>query len=394
MTARPGRSSRVLAAAVLSLVAAMPAVADHDHEGQIRAYVEIWNNADTAALEEVVSEDFVRHGNYGSARSREQLGDLIRGFHGFYRDLRIDLLDSFAGAEKGAMRYRFHGGYGKTSFEMAATNFSLVRFSDGKIAEEWVAGNTTDFWTSMGYRILPPGTRMVPPPVIDPPGAHAPPPPDLREEELIEYAARGSSHPPQKAGQVVVTAAVDCRLSLDGESIGGLEAGKSVLLHVAPGEHSVAASSRGGTVLFSDSIRVRRDKIARVDIAPSDRTIVDRQHGIAEDLDTGLMWQVADNGSDITQKAAAVYCDEASEGGFSDWRLPTIYELESLYAPENASRKRFHTIDAITLSGCCPWTVSPHGDFYWTFVFYNGLRYIKYESIGKFSRALCVRHAG
>jgi hypothetical protein len=36
---------------------------------------------------------------------------------------------------------------------------------------------------------------------------------------------------------------------------------------------------------------------------------------------------------------------------------------------------------------------APHGNVYWTFVFYNGLRYIKYDSIAKFSRELCVHPA-
>lgn len=36
--------------------------------------------------------------------------------------------------------------------------------------------------------------------------------------------------------------------------------------------------------------------------------------------------------------------------------------------------------------------ISGGGDFHRTFMFYNGLRYIKYRSISKFSRALLVRY--
>ena len=62
-----------------------------------------------------------------------------------------------------------------------------------------------------------------------------------------------------------------------------------------------------------------------------------------------------------------------------------------LYDPESASVKRFHTIDGVSLTGCCPWTSTPRDDFYWTFIFYNGLRYLKYDIVGKYMRALCVR---
>lgn len=394
MRSIPTRTCPWLSMLLVALLAPAPATADSVHEAQLAAYVEIWNSGDTEALDEVVTEDFTRHGNYGSADSREELATLIRGFHRFYRDLRYQLLDSFAGAEKGAIRLRFRGGYRNAGFEMDATNFSMVRFSDGKIAEEWVAGNTTDFWTSMGYRIMPPGTRMVPPPVLDPPGTHVPPRPELPTGKLAALAEQAMHDPPKKAGQIGIIAEVDCRLWLDGEPIGAIEAGSSVLLPVARGEYFVEARSRGGALLFSESVKVRRDRIERIDIAGAARAIVHREDGIAEDLQTGLMWHTEDNGDDINRGAAAAYCAESSKGGYSDWRLPSIYELETLYAPEARSSKRFKTIEGIHLSGCCPWTLSPHGDFHWTFIFYNGLRYIKHASIKKTSRALCTRHAG
>jgi hypothetical protein len=46
---------------------------------------------------------------------------------------------------------------------------------------------------------------------------------------------------------------------------------------------------------------------------------------------TGLMWAGKDNGRDISWRAATKYCGELRLGGYVDWRLGTIEELESIY---------------------------------------------------------------
>ena len=151
------------------------------------------------------------------------------------------------------------------------------------------------------------------------------------------------------------------------------------------------ASSRGGSSFYRESVDVKKGRHHSVSLRSPGRAIVNPGNRTTEDLETGLMWQVTDNGSDITQDRAAEHCAQLDQGGYGDWRLPSILELERLYDPGSSGSKRFHTIPGVTLTGCCPWTTTPHGDFHWTFVFYNGLRYIKYRSIAKFSRALCVR---
>src|SRR5205807_1728009 len=46
---------------------------------------------------------------------------------------------------------------------------------------------------------------------------------------------------------------------------------------------------------------------------------------------TGLMWTRRDNGEDINWREANEYAKKLALGGYSDWRLPTIDELEKLY---------------------------------------------------------------
>ena len=48
---------------------------------------------------------------------------------------------------------------------------------------------------------------------------------------------------------------------------------------------------------------------------------------------TGLMWAGKDNGFALRWKPAADYCHSLQLGGYSDWRLPRIDELKTIYNP-------------------------------------------------------------
>jgi len=50
------------------------------------------------------------------------------------------------------------------------------------------------------------------------------------------------------------------------------------------------------------------------------------------DLNSGLRWQKADNGSAVTWQAALQYCSTLSLDGYtSGWRLPTFSEISGMY---------------------------------------------------------------
>lgn len=56
------------------------------------------------------------------------------------------------------------------------------------------------------------------------------------------------------------------------------------------------------------------------------------QDGMIEDAKTKLMWPAFDNGKDISWPEADSYCRNYRGGGYSDWRMPTVEELDKLYA--------------------------------------------------------------
>ena len=73
------------------------------------------------------------------------------------------------------------------------------------------------------------------------------------------------------------------------------------------------------------------------------------------DKETGLMWPVQDNGSDIGWPDAKEHCEKFNLGGYGDWRMPTQDELASLYQLEAAEVSDYYIIPEIKITACCLW---------------------------------------
>ena len=74
------------------------------------------------------------------------------------------------------------------------------------------------------------------------------------------------------------------------------------------------------------------------------------------DPETGLTWS-ARASSTMTWSNAGTYCDNLTEGGYSDWHLPTIDELKTLLIWSKASScKVSETNNCLAWDGC--WTCS------------------------------------
>ena len=76
---------------------------------------------------------------------------------------------------------------------------------------------------------------------------------------------------------------------------------------------------------------------------------------VYEDTETGLMWQIRDNGVDIGWAAAKDFCGHLETDGFNDWRMPTQDELASLYRLEAANTSEYYILQKIQISACCQW---------------------------------------
>ena len=111
--------------------------------------------------------------------------------------------------------------------------------------------------------------------------------------------------------------------------------------------------------------------------------------GVYLDLETKLMWTKEDNGKDLEWNEAKEYAWGLSLGGYKDWRLPTIEELEDLYAP--GSERGYKIRNSFLLTKAWIWSstrFSPGSG--WFFSFENGVRLYNINGSGR-NRVLCLR---
>jgi hypothetical protein len=128
---------------------------------------------------------------------------------------------------------------------------------------------------------------------------------------------------------------------------------------------------------------------ARIEAA---RIKSERLDGAYLQEETGLIWARNDNGVDLDWYAAGEHCDELELADWSDWRMPTIDELEGLH--QRRSSAMYKLPAAIRLTGCCPWSRSRNGDSSaWNFSFRYRKRFSGSLNYSYELRALCVRTA-
>ncbi len=95
------------------------------------------------------------------------------------------------------------------------------------------------------------------------------------------------------------------------------------------GAHAVSETiSAGGTRRF----HVRAVRVPSTQAAVPTR-LVRQADGTVHDMATGLMWQQVEPSATMPWDAALRYGDTLSLGGYRDWRLPNIKELQSINDP-------------------------------------------------------------
>ncbi len=115
-------------------------------------------------------------------------------------------------------------------------------------------------------------------------------------------------------------------------------------------------------------IRDVEKKIEELQPYPSERFIA--IGNVVMDTKTGLMWAAQDNGSNIIWEKAEQYCEDYTGGGYTDWRMPSLHELASLYdkqepgySPECANESwKIYITPLIKLTCCCPWAKEKKND--------------------------------
>lgn len=134
-------------------------------------------------------------------------------------------------------------------------------------------------------------------------------------------------------------------------------------------------------------------------LTSSNERFIDNNDGTVTDTLTNLMWASADNMGDITWHNAKIYCENPPIAGYkySDWRMPTIKELKTLYNKGGRKHEtdcglnvRIHP--AITLSCAWVWSSESKAISAYAFSFRKGYQYMTLQLNKKSFRALPVRN--
>jgi hypothetical protein len=122
----------------------------------------------------------------------------------------------------------------------------------------------------------------------------------------------------------------------------------------------------------------------------SDR-FIDNKNGTITDTKTGLMWVSKDNGVPINWPDAKKYCENLNVGGYSDWRMPTLTELATLYNPHKINSNGYNIITLINTTAQSCWSSEIKGHSAGRFNFTYGKEYWLRQLYSGPTRVLAVR---
>jgi hypothetical protein len=156
---------------------------------------------------------------------------------------------------------------------------------------------------------------------------------------------------------LLVTTDSDCDWQFDGKPRGRLRANESSTLATGFGQHLLEATTSDG----KDELRVvaelhkTEQQVAAIEWGPIRQARLDREaeerrgeelrKAAAEALrrkrewesrswygpTSGLTWAYEDIGRGLDYLGAEEYCTGFRGGGYADWRLPTLFELQSVF---------------------------------------------------------------
>jgi hypothetical protein len=150
----------------------------------------------------------------------------------------------------------------------------------------------------------------------------------------------------QAVTTLVVRTDLSCSWKLDGRLMGTIEANDSKLVPVSPGVHFVEAFTGVGGEAVQIRAEVGQDEktvdiLLKAKSAERSKTKAEtpkESQGADAEADatwtdpaTKLVWTGKDNGFDVDWDQAGLYCSKLQLAGHSDWRLPSLEELQGIY---------------------------------------------------------------
>jgi len=127
-------------------------------------YVEIWNTGNTEGIEEIIHPDFELRmtPKFEPEKGIEKFKESVKKWRTIYPDFHITIHEVVYDVDKAAARWTItatHTGEGwgpPTGKQVEVMGISIIHFKDGKVKDEWIAGNNLYWMQQLGYKLVPP----------------------------------------------------------------------------------------------------------------------------------------------------------------------------------------------------------------------------------------------
>jgi len=142
-------------AAVLAAVLRRQLLGRHHggHEDVVRAYFEAWSDGDGEAVRDLVSDDYQAHVHTlggTDERDAEELVSVIENHAEAFSEMDYELREVISHNGCVAVRATMHAAVEETGQEGEIDGIAILRFDDGKIAEEWSSWDYLDLANQLG----------------------------------------------------------------------------------------------------------------------------------------------------------------------------------------------------------------------------------------------------
>lgn len=131
-------------------------------------YIEIWNTGNLQGVEQILHPEFELRmtPEFEPETGIELLKESIAKYRTAYPDFHIDVDELFFAQDVAAARWTItatHSGPGwipPTGKTVKVPGISIFHFEEGKLKDEWVAGNNGYWLDQIGFTLVPPSPQQ------------------------------------------------------------------------------------------------------------------------------------------------------------------------------------------------------------------------------------------
>ena len=127
-------------------------------------YFALWNTGNIEGVENIIDPDFELRmaPTYKPEKGIETLKTSIKKWRTVYPDFNVKVEEKIIDKDKAAVRWTINatntgeGSFPPTGRHVEVMGISIIHIKNGKVKDEWIAGNSLYWMQQLGYNLVPP----------------------------------------------------------------------------------------------------------------------------------------------------------------------------------------------------------------------------------------------